>query len=451
MQRAFHILIVDDEADMRDSLRELLNREGYQVSEAANGLLALEKITETSIDLIISDILMPEMDGLTLLKKIKESDSDAAVILITGYSSIQGAIEAIKFGAEDYFTKPFNVIEIKKTIERIYNKKNLIRKNEMFKQEILRKEFPRIIGRSKTIHALLEHIKNVADSNVSVLITGESGVGKELVAQAIHKSSLRNREPFIPINCAAVPKDLLESEFFGHEKGAFSGAINRKYGIFEIAHKGTLFLDEIGEMPYELQAKLLRTVETKQLRRIGGSEIIEVDIRILCSTNRDLKQEISDRKFREDLYFRLATYTIFVPPLRARRDDIPLLINNFLQKKGRSNLKINDNIIHKMISYDWPGNVRELENVLERLLIISRGKKIELKHLPQEILEAQENKDSGLRTTDDHSIRSLEEIEKEHIMKTFKQCAGNKVKTAQILGIGLKTLYRKLEKYQKEN
>jgi DNA-binding NtrC family response regulator len=451
MKKAFHILIVDDEADMRDSLRELLNREGYQVSEAANGLLALQKIRENSIDLIISDILMPEMDGLTLLKKVKETDSDAAVILITGYSSIQGAIEAIKFGAEDYFTKPFNVIEIKKTVERIYNSKNLIRKNEMFKQEILRKEFPGIIGRSDAIHNVLEHIKNVADSNVSVLITGESGVGKELVAQAIHKSSLRNKEPFIPINCAAVPKDLLESEFFGHEKGSFSGAINRKYGIFEIAHKGTLFLDEIGEMPYELQAKLLRTVETKQLRRIGGSEIIEVDIRILCSTNRDLKQDINDKKFREDLYFRLATYTILVPPLRERRNDIPLLINNFLKKKGILDLKINENLINLMMSYDWPGNVRELENVLERLLIISKGKMIELKHLPQEILKAEKSKDSGLRTADDNRIKPLEEIEKEHIMNTFNYLEENKVKTAHSLGIGLKTLYRKLEKYQKEN
>ncbi len=450
MKKNFHILIVDDEIDLRESLRELLEREGYEISEADNGATALELINRSHFDLILSDIMMPEMDGLTLLKKVKEQDNEVAVILITGYSSIQGAIEAIKFGAEDYFTKPFNTIEIKKTIERIYKSKNLELENEMLKQELLRKEFPHIIGNSRVINDVIEEIKNVAESNISVLITGESGVGKELVAHAIHQSSLRYKEPFIPINCAAVPKDLLESEFFGHEKGAFSGALNRKFGIFEIANKGTLFLDEIGEMPYELQAKLLRTVETKKLRRIGGSELIDIDFRIISSTNRDLKQEIADKNFREDLYFRLATYTIPVPPLRERATDIPLLIKSYARKKGIEDLKMDEIIQKILISYNWPGNVRELENVIERMLLISKGGRIEIKHLPKEITAGYEDRIEDLALETAMEIKTLEQIEQDHILMVFKFFKENKVQTAKTLGIGLKTLYRKLEKYQPE-
>jgi len=447
----FKILVVDDEIDMRESLRELLSREGYFVDDAENGVIALEKHTEESYDLIISDIIMPDMDGIALMKKIKETDSKAVMILITGYSSIQGAIEAIKLGAEDYFTKPFNAAEIKKTIERIYRNKSLITENAMLKQELLRKEFPRIIGKSAAINEVLSDIKIVAESDVSILVTGESGVGKELVAQAIHNSSFRKNEPFIPVNCAAVPKDLLESEFFGHEKGAFSGAINRKFGIFEIASKGTLFLDEIGEMPLELQAKLLRTVETKLIRRIGGNEFINVDIRIICSTNRNLKHEISEKNFREDLYFRLATFTIDIPPLRDRENDIPLLVKNFLRKRSVQRIAVEEGFMDLLRSYSWPGNVRELENVLERVLLLSKGKKISKKSLPREFFTSKVKQQAAVHTNESSEVKSLDQLEKEHILRTYGLFNQNKVKTANVLGIGLKTLYRKLEKYQKEN
>lgn len=446
MDKNFSILIVDDEKDMRESLQELLQMDGYKVVETESAAEALLLYKHSPFDLVLSDIIMPEMDGIELLKKLKEIDPTVSIILITGYSSIEGAIEAIKLGAEDYFTKPFKAIEIRKTIDRIYNNKYLTEQNERLKQGILRTEFPEIIGKSNSIQKILEDIRTVAKSDVSVLITGESGSGKELVANAIHQSSLRKDEPFIPINCAAVPKDLLESEFFGHEKGSFSGAVKRKYGIFEIANKGTLFLDEIGEMPIDLQAKLLRTVETKKIRRIGNTELTPIDIRIVCSTNRNLKDEIKEGNFREDLFFRLATFQINVPPLRSRLTDIPLLINNYLSKKGEKLFEIPKEIMDSLQTYNWPGNVRELENIIERILLLAKIKPLDLNVLPEEIRET--NYQHPVSSEDDEQfIQSLEEIEKKHIIKAYQYCKGNKVQTAKILKIGLKTLYRKLEKF----
>jgi len=453
MHRNFRILIVDDEKDMRDSLRDLLTRDEYQVDVSSNGDEALRLYKNKTYDLVISDIIMPEMDGIALLKKLKDFDQEASVILITGYSSIQGAISAIKLGAEDYFTKPFKAIEIKKVIRRIYDNKYLSKRTEQLTQGILRSEFSEIIGNSKVIRDLKEEINTVADSEVSVLVTGESGTGKELVARAIHQASSRKDRPFVPINCAAVPNDLLESEFFGHEKGAFSGALKRKYGIFEVADTGTLFLDEIGEMPLHLQSKLLRTVETKKIRRIGGTDEIDIDIRILCSTNRDLKQEIKKGNFREDLYFRLATFNIHIAPLKARREDIPILIDNFVRKKRIKKLEISIETENFLYNYNWPGNVRELENVLERLILIAKGNLIIPDHLPIEIRNQDQENTSFIEqiTRIEKDIEPLENIEKKYIIKAYKHYHGNKAKTAKKLGIGLKTLYRKLEKYQIES
>ena len=453
MHRNFRILIVDDEKDMRDSLRDLLTRDEYQVDVSSNGDEALRLYKNKTYDLVISDIIMPEMDGIALLKKLKDFDQEASVILITGYSSIQGAISAIKLGAEDYFTKPFKAIEIKKVIRRIYDNKYLSKRTEQLTQGILRSEFSEIIGNSKVIRDLKEEINTVADSEVSVLVTGESGTGKELVARAIHQASSRKDRPFVPINCAAVPNDLLESEFFGHEKGAFSGALKRKYGIFEVADTGTLFLDEIGEMPLHLQSKLLRTVETKKIRRIGGTDEIDIDIRILCSTNRDLKQEIKKGNFREDLYFRLATFNIHIAPLKARREDIPILIDNFVRKKRIKKLEISIETKNFLYNYNWPGNVRELENVLERLILIAKGNLIIPDHLPIEIRNQDQENTSFIEqiTRIEKDIEPLENIEKKYIIKAYKHYHGNKAKTAKKLGIGLKTLYRKLEKYQIES
>lgn len=449
MNKNFSILVVDDEKDMRESLKDLLELDGYKVVESETAAEAISLYKYSPFDLVLSDIIMPKMDGIELLRKLKEIDQNASVILITGYSSIEGAIEAIKLGAEDYFTKPFKAIEIRKTIDRLYSAKYLSEQNEKLKQGILRTDFPEIIGNSSAINSVFDDINTVAKSDVSVLIYAESGAGKELVANAIHKSSDRCNEPFIPINCAAVPKDLLESEFFGHEKGAFSGAVKRKYGIFEIANKGTLFLDEIGEMPIDLQAKLLRTVETKVIRRIGSTDLTPIDIRIVCSTNRNLKNEIKLGNFREDLYFRLATFQITVPPLRERVDDIPLLIANFFKKKGLKKIEFPETIIKTMQNYNWPGNVRELENIIERIILLSKIRPIEMSFLPDEI-RSKSFTDVNFEKPSADTIESLENVEKEYIRKIYLHCKGNKVRTAKILGIGLKTLYRKLEKFSIE-
>ena len=446
MKKKFSVLIVDDEQDMREGLSDLLETRGYSVKLAENGRKALDIYKNQSVDCILTDIDMPEMNGMDLLKSVLKENPDEAVIIMTGYSSIQGAVEAIKLGAKDYFTKPFNINEIEKVIENVYNKKQLLEQNKKLKQEILRQKNCDIIGESLEIRTLHKEIIQLSASDISVLITGESGTGKELVAKAIHKQSNRSAEPFVPINCAAIPADLLESELFGYEKGSFSGAIKLKYGLFEVANKGTLFLDEIGEMPMVLQSKLLRVVEDRKIRRIGSTKEIEIDIRIVSSTNRDIKKEIEEKNFRNDLYFRLATYNIITPSLRDHVSDIPLLIAKLLKRKQKEDYVVSQDVYSAFGSYDWPGNVRELENVLERMVLFTTGKQLEIGNVPNEILNTYniqpEVKDSSSLV----SIK-MDDIEKEHILNILDQCGGDKVKTAELLGIGLKTLYRKLSKY----
>ncbi|MEW5694104.1 MAG: sigma-54 dependent transcriptional regulator [Candidatus Hydrogenedentota bacterium] len=451
MKSNFNILIVDDEIAIREYFKLLFKKEGYNVQQACDGKEALRIFEAIRHDLVFTDISMPGMSGMELLKKIKIISPNTNVILVTGFSSIESAVEAMKLGADDYLTKPLNRVEVLKLVERIYKTKNLHERTEQLKQVILRYERPEIIGSSNTIKKVLEEIRTVAASNVAVLITGESGTGKELVSRAIHDLSNRRNEPFIPINCAAVPKELLESEFFGYEKGAFSGALSRKYGLFEIANKGTLFLDEIAEMPPELQSKILRAIETKMIRRVGGTEEIEIDIRVISATNRDIEQEINKKRFKEDLYYRLATFIIHIPPIRERREDIPLLINNYIKKKSITNKKISKETVEVLKWYDWPGNVRELENVLERMILISADGDIELKHLPSEIKERKDKK--KIQTKENNNIEkylSLENLEKEYIYKVYNQCKKDKRLTAEILGIGLATLYRKLQRYKIE-
>ncbi len=447
MKTDFKIMVVDDEESMRDALKQLLKREGYTVGVAENAAAAIKKFKKENHDLVVSDIMMPEIDGIELLKRLKKISQDVIVILITGYASIDSAVQAIKIGAEDYFTKPFKNVEILKVVDRIYKNQSLSRQNELLKQEILRQDIPEIVGQSTKIKKIISDIKMVADSDIPVFISGESGTGKELVARAVHDLSERKNEPFVPINCAAVPDDLLESEFFGHEKGAFSGAINRKYGLFEVADNGTLFLDEIGEMPQSLQAKLLRTVETMQLRRIGGTAQISVNLRIVSSTNRDIQKEIEEGRFRSDLYYRLSTFCIHLPPLRERKNDIPLIVEQYLKGKNGGKTKIPESVIQAFLNYHWPGNVRELEHVIERILLFSKSKVPTLKNLPQEIQEAYQRESSSPVRETSSSVHSLQEVEKEHILSVLNQCNGNKKEAAEILGIGLKTLYRKIEEY----
>jgi DNA-binding NtrC family response regulator len=441
--KQFHILVVDDEAEFREALQELLSREGYNVQQASGGKEALNMLSQSSIDLIITDMFMPEMKGIELLKKVKESHEEIPVLMITGHTKIEDAVEAIKLGAEDYLAKPFDKVELFTIVKRLHENRIFKNKSEILKQEVLRKTIPSVVGESREIRRVLKEVQSVAPSDASVLIQGESGTGKELVAKAIHTLSNRKQEPFIAINAAAVPKDLLESEFFGYEKGAFSGATDRKYGLFEIANEGSLFLDEIAEMPLDLQSKLLRTVETKKLRRLGGTQEISVDFRIISATNRNLKQEIKEKRFREDLYFRLSTFCINVPPLRERKEDIALIAIHFLKNRNYQHLALEPDVVKALQLYEWPGNVRELENAMERAVLLSGNQPLRLKVFPAEIQELYKRRSRP----ESISHATLEEIEKEHILKVYEACGSDKVSTAKTLGIGLKTLYRKLKQY----
>lgn len=448
MQKSeFHVLVVDDDPGICLLIQSLLGQEGYHVDQALTGEEALRRIAAPpACHAVLLDIFLPDHNGLEVLRSIKSGDHPPPVIMITGYSSIETAVESIKLGAEDYITKPIQKDDkLKRVVDRIFQQTLLETQNELLKQELLRRSVPEIVGQSKPIRELLADITAVAGSDAPTIICGDSGSGKELVARAIHNLSARAAEPFVPVNCASVPKDLLESEFYGHEKGSFSGALNRKYGLFEVADKGTLFLDEIAEMPLDLQAKLLRTVESKRIRRVGGTEEFSVDIRIVCATNRDLKQEIGRGRFREDLYFRLSTFFIHVPSLRDRTEDIPLLVDHFVSKKGHGPIPVPADVLESFRRYAWPGNVRELEHVIERCLLFSNNQSIKFQYLPEEI------KDLGRRRIAPKpagAIPSLADVEKQHILEVYEQCNRDKVQAAKILGVGLQTLYRKLAKYK---
>lgn len=446
MKSDFRILVVDDEPELREAVKDLLSRNGYIVEQAVSGKDALVKTRNSPFHLVITDIVMPEMDGIALLKSLKQFDDELPVLMITGNSTVENAVEAIKIGAEDYISKPFDNAELLVIVKRLYENKLFKQRAQLWKQETLRKNVPAIVGESSQIRKVLSEIESVAGSDASVLILGESGTGKELVARSIHALSKRNKEPFVAINAAAVPQDLLESEFFGHEKGAFSGAVERKFGLFEIANGGTLFLDEIAEMPMDLQAKMLRTVESRKLRRLGGTQEIAVDIRIVSATNRNLKEHIREKQFREDLYFRLCTFCIEIPPLRQRKEDIPLLAHHYLNNRGYRHATLSEDVLEALQLYEWPGNVRELENALERALLLSRDQAPRLKHLPAEIQELFRRR-SGKQTL---TTQTLEEVEKEHILQVYESTGMDKVKTAKLLGIGLKTLYRKLKQFNTE-
>jgi DNA-binding NtrC family response regulator len=447
MKSEFRILVVDDEKEILVLLEDLLSMEGYKVELASNAQEALQKYQKEEINVVISDIIMPEMSGLELLKKLKEINEDADVIMITGSTLIENAVEALKNGAEDYFTKPLSNIQILKVVERLYQNRKLEQRNEILKQELLRQEFTEMIGNTPKMKKIFSDINMVADSDIPVFISGESGTGKELVARAIHNLSSRKNEPFVPINCAAIPSDLLESEFFGHEKGAFSGATSRKYGLFEAAHCGTLLLDEIAEMPLALQAKILRAVETMQIRRIGGNQQLTIDVRIISSTNKDIKKEVESGKFRSDLYYRISTFTIHIPPVRERKADIKPIVKHILKLRGKEESIISDEILVALEAYSWPGNVRELENVLDRLLLITQDKPPTINQLLPEIRNTYRGSSKEKQENAKSNLVSLEEMEKDHIIRVLNHCYGNKRDAAKILGIGLKTLYRKIEQY----
>lgn len=440
-----NILIVDDEPLVRNFLNEVLKREGYRIDMAVDGESALKKVEKNYYDVIITDVRMPGINGLALLEKIKDLSPSTAVIVITAYGSIENAVEAMKVGAYDYLTKPIVPEQIKIVIQKVCKYRNLIEENRYLRSEINRFYGSyELIGKSPAMRNIYRLINKAAPAKSTVLIYGETGTGKELVARAIHYTSPRKDKPFIKLNCAALPEDLLESELFGYEKGAFTGATEKKEGRFELAHKGTLLLDEISETSHNFQTKLLRVLQEEEFERVGGTKTIKVDVRIIATTNRDLKKAVEKGKLREDLYYRLNVIPIYLPPLRERKEDIPLLANYFLKKynhqNGRKIKGFSTDCMELMTKYHWPGNVRELENAIQRALIMSEGEFITPADLS---LIISSNSTDNIRIGE----MSLEELEKKVIINTLKKVKGNRTKAAEILGISVKTIRNKIKKY----
>ncbi len=446
------VLVVDDEKNYQIVLEDLLEDEGYDVCTASSGAEALDIIAGRQVDTVISDIKMPGMTGVELLERISGMDPDLPVILMTAYAEVDQAVEAMKMGALDHIQKPYENKDVKRAVQRGVEKRALVQNLRRLENE-LGAMWGDIIGKSKAIEKVLSLMKRVAPANTTVLITGESGTGKELIARGLHKASKRSKAQFVSINCAAIPDSLLESELFGHERGAFTGASTTKQGKFEVASSGTLFLDEIGEMDISLQVKLLRAVQEQEIQRVGGNSDISVDVRIIAATNKNLEEEVKKGNFREDLYFRLNVVNIDVPPLRRRKEDIPLLVAHFAQKfahKLDKGLKmVEPEVMEALQRYSWPGNVRELENIMERATVLSRGHSIELGDLPSNIRDASDNglgfenilySGKGLSET-------LETIEEKLIKQALNDTSNVQNQAAKILGISRSNLQYKMKKY----
>jgi DNA-binding NtrC family response regulator len=447
----FNILVVDDEKNIREGLREALRLDGYEVILAADGREALDSFERGDVDLVITDLKMPRVSGEDLLKNISSQYPTVPTIILTGHGTIEAAVQAMRDGAYDFLTKPVNLDRLSLLVKRALANRELLLQNRAMQEELEKKnQFASIIGKSHEMKHVFEMVRQVAPARSSVLITGESGVGKEMIAEALHYNSPRRDKPLVKVHCAALTETLLESELFGHEKGAFTGAVARKRGRFELAHRGTLFLDEIGDINANVQVKLLRVLEEKRFERVGGEETIEVDVRVIAATNRDLRESIARGAFREDLYYRLNVVNIHIPPLRERKEDIPLLITAFLAEFSRENGKPIDGIDSKarlaLHNYSWPGNVRQLRNSIESAVVLCKGNTITLEDLPPNIRgEASEEYIRVPVGTD------LAQVEKEVIRTTLGREGGNKSRTAEILGIGRKTLHRKLQEYGLES
>jgi DNA-binding NtrC family response regulator len=441
------ILVVDDEDIIRESLTFILRKEGYNVQEAENGLVAYNKLVEESFDLVITDLEMPEMKGIELLEEIKKLNIQTSVVIITAFGSLDTAISALRNGASDYLLKPVEFDELIIKIKRLFDVKSLLIENRLLRKEVQRNyDFENIIGKSTAIRKVYEMIQTVAETDTTVLITGKSGTGKELVARALHYHSRRKNKPLISVNCGTITENLIESELFGHKKGAFTGAISDKEGYIKAADGGTLFLDEISELPLQLQVKLLRVLQEKEYTPVGSTAAIQVNVRFIASTNRDLKEEVVAGRFREDLYYRLNIVEINLPSLKEREEDITLLADHFLNKYRREmnrNIKgFDPEAMRAMIAYEWKGEIRELENTIERAVIFCKEEYITLKDLPQTF-------NSKIATADFSKMGSLEDsvrkFEKDYINKALENNNFDKEKTADLLKVGLSTLYRKLK------
>lgn len=441
------ILFVDDDHNILGLVREYLARHGYQVDTAPSGEAAVEKIRAGDYAAVITDLIMPGIGGLEVLKAAKEANAATEVIILTGYGTIESAIEALKLGSYDYIQKPINLERLKIMLDRICEKRRLELENSFFKQRLKeRYNYDQLVGRGTRMQQIFSMMDRISTAVPTVLIRGESGTGKELVANVIHQNSPRRDRPFIPVNCGAIVEGLLESELFGHVRGAFTGAIKDSPGLFKAADGGTIFLDEIGEIPPTLQVKLLRALQERKVRPVGDTREIEVDVRIISATNQNLEEAVRNKTFREDLYYRLNVVSVHMPPLREMKEDIPHLVRHFIGKLNKENGRAVDGVapeaLELMMRFDWPGNVRQLENVMQRAFALGLSDTISVDDLPDEI--------AGTHTTP--LVRSatfnLMENEKVLIVRALKQTEGNKAQAAKLLGINLTTVYRKMEKYR---
>jgi len=448
------VLLAEDDRSTRSSLSQFLKGLGYEVVEASTGHEAMEHLSARPFDIVVTDLMLPGVGGLEILRALQTDAPGTVGIVITGFGTVQNAIEAMRLGVFEYLLKPINFDELQIVLERALEFQRLRKENRQFKREVQRQfGLQNLIGHSDAMRRILDLIEKVADSDSTVLIYGESGTGKELVARAIHYRSDRMDKPLVPINCAAIPSDLLESELFGYEKGAFTGAHRTKIGRFEYANGGTLFLDEIGEMSPQLQVKLLRVLQEKSFERLGGVRPIQVDVRIIAATNRDLEKAIEEGKFREDLYYRLSVIPIHIPPLRERKEDIPLLVEHFLEKfnieKGRSVSGVSPKAMEKLTEYSWPGNVRELENLIERLVVLKRTGTIEVEDLPEKIRFGPARDPLGAIVLPEEGIRleeTIHRLERELILQALRRTRGVKKEAAELLGMKRTTLIQKMKR-----
>jgi len=456
MKSSKRVLIIDDEPSVRRLIGHHLEKENYKILSAENGEKGLRLIEDNSPHLVLLDVKLPGIGGIEVLQNIREANPKLPIIMITAYGTVKMAVETMRMGAYDFLVKPINPDELKITVRNAIANQTLQEEVDLLKSQLEEKyEFSNIIGKSSAMQQVFKLIEKVTDSDIPVLIQGQSGIGKELVAKAIHFNGPRKEAPFMDISCAAIPETLLESELFGHEKGAFTGAVKTKEGKFELANRGTLFLDEIGEMSLSIQAKMLRVLQEKSFERVGGKQKIRVNCRIISATNKNLKDEIEKKKFREDLYYRIAVFPIHLPPLKERREDLLLLVPHFLKKYAnrKKPKNISPKAMKALMSYDWPGNVRELENVIHRIIVLVEGETIELGHLPLELQNLAHTKiftrknAISLEDPSSHKIIPFEEIEKEVLIHALKASGRNISEATRGLKIGRATFYRKLKKH----
>jgi DNA-binding NtrC family response regulator len=461
------ILVIDDDTGSREAMAIAIEKTGWKVARFDDARRALDHLAEgANPDLVICDLRMPGLDGLGFLQEVRKRGYDLSVLLVTAFGTIESAVEAMRVGADDYLTKPVDLYELRKKVTTQLEKRRLAAKVAELSQQLdKRYGFESIIGRAPAMEALFEQMRLVAPTRSNVLIVGESGTGKELVANAIHRASPRRDERFLAINCGAIPSDILESELFGHEKGSFTGAIGRKIGKFELAHRGTLFLDEISELYPELQVKLLRVLEDRRVMRVGGAELIDVDFRLIAATNKDLEREVAAGRFREDLYYRLKVVTLRIPPLRERAGDIPLLAEHYLKifckEHGRETKRLTPRALEALQAFAWPGNVRELKNAMESIVVFHRGGEVTAGDLPVEIRQAVGVEEEPPRAEAAGEARpavelpasgelTMADIERQAIFAALERTGGRRAEAAKLLDIGLRTLQRKLKEYKQQ-